>query len=851
MTARFLSIILILTAVPLSGQVSTGMNDALDWLVSSRNADGSWGQGDQPEIARDTTAAAIVMATYRPEQDLVPALGYLDGVSTQTLDGVVARGHLTWLALGDTDKIFLPVEAYPNLLYDFGNPRDQSGFNAPEGGWGLAKGFQTNTLDTVLALELLAATTSPGLRVANETAAPGATLTYRVELPEAAVSRGFTVSTAGAALSLRFATDGPPDASAPTYTIQPGATNSLPADGFDRRQLWISVSTTAPGTAAVFGLRLRFDGENELGVPFFDGLDYLLAAQNPDGGWGLHVGDTSNPYLTARVLAAFDALREHFKAPAATTAGANFLATLPNPDGGFGTGGSDVATTAFAYHALSAFAPASPARAAARTYLLSQQDGNGSWKDDAHATAVSVLALGHEFRDVDSDGDGVPDIFDDCPGTVNPDQSDSDLDGLGDPCDPDADNDGLDNATEIALGTDPFKFDSVIPGIADGDLDLSLDGRTGREAVDAGLDPLQPRPQLAAGLNFFTYPVEAPAGFSAYDLLAQLGGPSAVTRVQRYDPGSGQYLAASYLGANPAGSDFPIAGGDGLAVTMIADGEIPFPGPVSYRRPELHAGPNLVRFPDLAPGATIFDLFARITETIGRVISIQRIDPATGRLVTFSSRLGSPATPRFPVRASETYLVHMDWVTPRFVITYPADGQMVTESPITVTGEVAPEVTSVVVNGVIATLFNGTFSAPGIGLVDGTNTIDALAEVSPEIRSTRSLTVLLGEEADFTIAVGGPAANGSATVTAAPALIAQVAGYLQQISGSPSGLNFATTSAGILGNSVNFNYAISASPSLAPGTYEITVTYLLRDSGGNTLSPVSGNVIPLRILVTP
>ena len=35
----------------------------------------------------------------------------------------------------------------------------------------------------------------------------------------------------------------------------------------------------------------------------------------------------------------------------------------------------------------------------------------------------------------DSDGDGVPDRNDDCPGAPNPDQSDADGDGVGDACD--------------------------------------------------------------------------------------------------------------------------------------------------------------------------------------------------------------------------------------------------------------------------------------------------------------------------------------------------------------------------------------------------------------------------------
>nr|WP_283808750.1 thrombospondin type 3 repeat-containing protein [Microvenator marinus] len=45
----------------------------------------------------------------------------------------------------------------------------------------------------------------------------------------------------------------------------------------------------------------------------------------------------------------------------------------------------------------------------------------------------------------DRDGDGVLDVFDNCPGTPNPDQLDSDSDGVGDVCSRDRDRDGIDD----------------------------------------------------------------------------------------------------------------------------------------------------------------------------------------------------------------------------------------------------------------------------------------------------------------------------------------------------------------------------------------------------------------------
>lgn len=80
---------------------------------------------------------------------------------------------------------------------------------------------------------------------------------------------------------------------------------------------------------------------------------------------------------------------------------------------------------------------------------------------DAHGALVAAQSA------LDPDGDRVVTTRDDCPRAANPHQADADLDGRGDACDADDDDDGLPDAAPSESGAARTDVDSDDDGLGD------------------------------------------------------------------------------------------------------------------------------------------------------------------------------------------------------------------------------------------------------------------------------------------------------------------------------------------------------------------------------------------------
>jgi len=316
---------------------------------------------------------------------------------------------------------------------------------------------------------------------------------------------------------------------------------------------------------------------------------------------------------------------------------------------------------------------------------------NGAAGDPDHdgLTNAQELAAGTNPTIADTDGDGLPDGFE-VQGGLNPLDNGSVNANNGAAGDPD--HDGLTNAQELAAGTNPTTADTDGDGLPDGyevanllnpldngsgnvdngaSGDPDHDGHANLEEFQIGSDPRdkhsQPvdiQLQLVRGFLPVAFPLQPPAGFSAFDLIATLAidpnreanRVAAISGVQ-----TGTAVVAATIGSFdrvPQGSDFGLSPGEGVLADVVGDATVAFQGAVQCPAIDLVPGLNVVGIRCVPPGYTAFQLLQDIGSAA--VVSVvQRFDTVSGRFENAAYLGGVPHGIDFPIRAGEAYLVHM------------------------------------------------------------------------------------------------------------------------------------------------------------------------------------------------
>lgn len=141
-----------------------------------------------------------------------------------------------------------------------------------------------------------------------------------------------------------------------------------------------------------------------------DSVDFVIANQNSDGGWGYNVGVTSDNSSTAIALLALEAASgkgfSNSGLLGAITDGKNYLEGNQNPDGGWGYAGlgfSDAASTAWS---MLVVLDDDSKTTAALDFLVSKQDSSGGidggFGVDTYTSANSLIAFGQKAFPVGS-----------------------------------------------------------------------------------------------------------------------------------------------------------------------------------------------------------------------------------------------------------------------------------------------------------------------------------------------------------------------------------------------------------------------------------------------------------------
>ncbi len=371
---------------------STGpVCDGTGWLEANQNPDGSWG-ASLPLIVTGTVVETLV--AVKPDSPVLSG-------GADWLAGETAANHeflaRQIIALSGIPEYGGLVSSLTAQLLAARNPATTNTTlpNWPEGGWGLAAGYETDCLTTALALTALdAAGLNGGFKVINRSVAPGTTNTHEWDIASAATTVRIIITVAGSTVRVRMKQGTPPGPGDPFFNLPPGSwLLQFPPNPFTPGHNFVTVQNVT-GAAATYTMTASYQ------TPSFDtrsldeALEYLRQSQNGDGGWGIQRGQPTEFYTTLHaILTLLRYLAYEFSGDVAQ--GTAYVRSQQLGDGSFGFTGTPIPyVTALGALTLirSQSYPFDADTEEAITALFNQQDMDGSWDGEAYDTALAVRA---------------------------------------------------------------------------------------------------------------------------------------------------------------------------------------------------------------------------------------------------------------------------------------------------------------------------------------------------------------------------------------------------------------------------------------------------------------------------
>jgi hypothetical protein len=367
------------------------------WLQAHQNANGSWGTSLP---ITDTGASLEALATLDPCTTNVANGAAWLGAQVAPNYEFLAR-QASGLARAAGSEAVARGVALSLLGVRRPAASDGSVANWPEGGWGIADGYESDSLTTALALLALDRTGfNGGFTATNVALGGGATNTHVWEIATDATKARILITVTGSTVRLRMKQGSPPTVADPYFALPPGGPYLIvfPDSGlpFTPGTNYITIqSPSPPATPATYTMTASYQTPDLDTTALAEPLNYLRQSQNVDGGWGLQRGQATDLYTTLHVILSLQRFNA-YEFSTALASGVAYVKSQQLVGGSFGYDGAPVpyVTALAALGLVRAEAPAfSTATQNAISALNAMQMADGSWSHQAYDTALAVSAL--------------------------------------------------------------------------------------------------------------------------------------------------------------------------------------------------------------------------------------------------------------------------------------------------------------------------------------------------------------------------------------------------------------------------------------------------------------------------